>query len=117
MGLVAGSTSFYQKFRDVYYDFIKEFHGFRPGFSTIKASEFSKDNTAESKHLKTVIAKDSKLPDLTFGKSFMVSSKSLIKNCKFSETNQRMIKNIKFSVRRNLEKYPFGVQMKLQERV
>lgn len=28
-----------------------------------------------------------------------------------------MIKSVRFSVRRNLDNYPFGVQMKLHERV
>lgn len=41
----------------------------------------------------------------------------MLKNCKFSETNQGMIRKINFSVRRNLEKYPFTPRMKLEERV
>jgi hypothetical protein len=48
-----------------------------------------------------------RLPNLKIENSFILSSKSLLKNCNFSKENQKMIEKIEFSVRRNLEKYPF----------
>lgn len=95
LGLLAGSTSFYQKFHEVYYNFIKEFHDFEPNAKNVLQSEFTKSSIDECKNLDPVPIQGSigeLVPSLEVDKSFIVSSTAMIKNCKFSETNQRMIK-------------------------
>ena len=42
---------------------------------------------------------------------------NLMENCKFSEENQKMIEDVHFLVRRNIDKYPFSVGMTLADRV
>ena len=42
---------------------------------------------------------------------------SLMESCQFSLENQKMIEDVHFLVRRNLEKYPFTVGMTLTDRV
>lgn len=42
LGLVAGSTSFYKKFDNLYYSYIKEFHEFEPDASKVLPSLFVK---------------------------------------------------------------------------
>lgn len=93
LGLVAGSTSFYKRFHKLYYNYIKEFHNFEPNASKVIPSQFVKESIDQSLSLdRKFTSKNKIVPSLKSDNSFIISSKSSLKNCKFSETNQKMLR-------------------------